>query len=178
MTDDELNQFLNLLRREGWEVVEKKDSKLDLGFPVSSRYPNLPEDFMFFLGRVAVCANAADNVWFLCEDHYNGSRESAFVWNEFELQSLDAADDDEHLRKSIKEFWDTHIPFMLSVKSDYAYVGLSVSQANYGAIVSSYEPEYEETVTVCDSFSDFIRLCISILNKETEVPVRLYDFFD
>ena len=54
--------------------------------------------------------------------------------------------------ENITHFWDTHIPMMSAVHSEYAYLAISLSSEEYGAIVYGYAPEFEESVTkICDS---------------------------
>ena len=60
----------------GWKVVLRNESKLELGEEFNPRYPNVPEDYLEFLQRVALCTNAAENVWFLLEGDYNGTGEA------------------------------------------------------------------------------------------------------
>jgi hypothetical protein len=89
MTNQELEDFLTLLRSLGWNVVLRNAGKLELGEEFNSRYQNIPEDYLEFLKRVALCANSASNVWFLGEGDYNGSAGHAFARSEFEMMNLE-----------------------------------------------------------------------------------------
>ena len=83
--------------------------------------------------------------------------------NEFELQSIEAAESDSEWIKRIKAFWDEHAPVMLSEKSGYAYFAIDRS----GKIVLGREPEYEE-VAVSTSFQAFLDELAD--KKHTQIP--------
>ena len=174
LTSQQLEDFLALLRSLSWDVVLRSEGKLELGEKFNARYRNIPEVYLEFLKRVALCTNSAANVWFLVEGDYNGTAGHAFAWDEFEMMSIEGEklDDDESLK--IREFWREHLPFMLSVHSDYAFLALCVSQDNYGAVVAGYAPEFEEVSKVCDSFGEFISLFSRTLKKEADHPDLAY----
>jgi hypothetical protein len=174
MTNQELEDFLAALRSFGWEVVLRNEGKLELGEEFKERYRNIPEDYLEFLKRVALCANSASNVWFLGEGDYNGSAGHAFAWNEFEIMSVESTQLDENSSDKIRKFWQEHFPFMLSVHSDCAFLALCVSGDNYGAVVAGYAPEFEEAFRVCDSFGEFAKLFVMTLKKEVDHPDLLY----
>jgi Uma2 family endonuclease len=56
------------------------------------------------------CANKDETAWFLCENDFNGVSDSAYRWNEFETQSLEAAEGDELWKTQILDFWRYHFP--------------------------------------------------------------------
>jgi hypothetical protein len=170
MTDQELEDFLALLRSFGWEVVLRNEGKLDLGEEFNSRYRKIPEDHLKFLERVALCANSASNVWFLGEGDYNGTAGHAFAWNEFETMSFEGYELDQNSLEKIRKFWREHFPFMLSVHSDYAFLAICVSADDYGAVVAGYSPEFEDAFRVCDSFGKFVKLFSMTLTKEVDHP--------
>lgn len=174
LTNQRVEDFLALLRNLGWKVALRNEGKLELGDEFNARYPNIPEDYLEFLKRVALCTNSAENVWFLVEGDYNGTAEAAFAWNEFEMMSLEAAASDENLSEETRRFWREHLPFMLSVHSDYAYLALCVSGDEYGAVVAGYALEFEEPSKVCDSFVEFIDLFSLSLKKEIDHPDLSY----
>lgn len=160
VTNQELDEFLAVLRSFDWEVVLRHGSKLELGEEFNARYRDIPEDHLEFLKRVALCANSASNVWFLGERDYNGSARHAFAWNEFERMSLEGNELDENSLDKIRKFWREHFPFMLSIHSDYAFLAICVSGGNYGTVVAGYEPEFEVAFRVCDSFGEFINYSV------------------
>jgi hypothetical protein len=175
MDEKELVSFLETLVRAGWEVKMKTDVSLDIGDDVNSRYSSIPDEYLAFLRNVSVCRNQTDTVWFLCEDHYAGKDDSAFLWNDFEIQSLKAAGSDEELIAEIKGFWHRHFPFLISVKYGYAFLAMSVSSDDYGVIVSGREPEYEEVIKICGSFQGFTKLFSDALKEKPRIT-ELNDF--
>ena len=158
MTTEELDSYLELLKTEGWNVELKQDGGVNLSESFTTRYPRSPEDYVKFLARVASCANAADNCWFICTDDYNGSSDAAFAWNEFEQIEAESAEGEDEALVEIHTFWDRHLPFMLSVGGDYAYLALVVSGDKYGSVVDGYGPDFEGVTEVASSFEEFVRL--------------------
>ena len=101
--------------------------------------------------------NQSDTTWFNRIADFNETNdENDFKWNEFEILSLDAFDGDVENQQVVKNFWNQHVPIILSVKNGYAYFALHVSEENFGKIYYGQEPEFEETELVSDSFSAFI----------------------
>src|SRR3954452_11079902 len=147
-----LQAFLESLIQAHWKVRMREGQTLNLKRDFLLRYPAIPAEYMEFLTHIGSCMNNDETVWFLCEDDYNQTTDSAFQWNDFEVQSLEAAGTDEHLRSRIKMFWDEHLPIALSVKSKYAFLCIVLSAQDYGAIAYGYEPEYEEVDKLCASF--------------------------
>lgn len=149
---DQLNTLLANLERAGWSVVRKSAPDLSLNDGFHSRYADIPTDYLLFLRLVESCVNPDKTAWFLTEADYNGASDTAFAWNEFEAQSLDAAEGDSELMNEIRRFWDGHLPIMLSVKSGYAFLAIVVAGDDRGRIVHGVEPEYEDATHVVDSF--------------------------
>lgn len=63
----------------------------------------------------------------------------------------------------IKEFWNNHLPIIMSVKGDYSYYAISIMS---GSIVQGEEPEFEECEIVADSFEEFLR---EIINEKISI---------
>ena len=81
----------------------------------------------------------------------------AYAWNEWELQSLATAGNDEEWRGRIREFWDAHLPVLMSVKSGYGYFAIERESLK---VVAGNEPEYEDTTIVATSIEDVFSLII------------------
>ena len=137
MSKLDLEAFLHTLRTAGWHVRISDRDALDLNPKVLGRYSVIPEPYLEFLRQVAECINAAQNAWFLCVGDFNGDENDAttFRWNEWERIGLDAAEGVEELIGPIVQFWDTHLPIMSSVHSDYSYLAISLVPDEFGAIV-------------------------------------------
>ena len=157
MTNQQLDDYVALLTRAGWKVELVKGGEVQLDEAFRRRYPSIPEGCMLFLRRIASCVNATETVWFLCADDYNGTRQSAWTWNEFEKMGLEAAEDEKEAAKLVA-FWNSHLPFMYSVGGDYAYLGFRMSGPSFGSIVDGYDIELTTVSDVAPSFEDFLRL--------------------
>jgi hypothetical protein len=69
---------------------------------------------------------------------------------------LDAARGDTGYISEIRAFWDSHFPFLFSVRSGYAYHAVCTAADRFGQVVEGYEPAFEEALPVADSFESFI----------------------
>jgi hypothetical protein len=136
---------------------------LDSAF--TSRYPRIPEDYVRFLQRVSCCENAEETVWFLCLNDYNSQGDSEWAWNAMEQIDLEGAED-ETRRTEVVEFWNNHLPFMLSVVGEYAYLAFRVTE-HFGSVVEGYDIELTDPNEVAPSFEDFVRLHSSMLKGES-----------
>ena len=154
---DELDAFLNTAKSAGWTITSRKEGPLDLGTTLPRRFSNLSTLFLDFLNRVETFANPADDVWFLCESDYSGTSESDFRWNEWELMSLNTAGDDTDWAADISDFWDKHLPIVLSVKGDYAYLAIRMNGEGEGAVVKGFAPEFESPMLLASSYPEFLR---------------------
>jgi hypothetical protein len=155
MTDQSLQQYLELLKSKGWRL-ELWDGAtppaLDPAF--TSRYPRIPPDYTKFLDRVKVCINPDETVWFLCLDEYNNTSNLCWPWNAMEQVDLDG---DEETRAEVVEFWNRHMPYMFSVRGEYAYLAFRVSDERFGSVVEGCE-ELLEPGDCAKSFEEFVRL--------------------
>ena len=148
-----LDDFLRSAIEHGWKIKQKAQPTLALHGEMSQRLPALPDDYRRFLERVASCMNAGDNVWFNCEREFNGDvPESAFQWNEFEKMSSEWSEGDEQVTR----FWANHLPILMSVKGDYAYVALRFDGDQYRSVVWGWAPEFEEAEVCAETFAEFL----------------------
>lgn len=158
MTDQELDNYIDLLKKKGWKVELNDSGVVSLNESFSRRYPRIPEGYVMFLERVASCINAAETVWFLCADDYNGTSKSAWAWNEMEKIDLEGSQGDEQTTAEIVEFWNRYLPFMYAVGGDYAYLALRVTGNPFGSVVDGYDIELTTVSEVAPTFEEFIRL--------------------
>lgn len=122
------------------------------------RYPKIPADYLNFLQSFYKLETADETSWFNSVHDFNSSNSSSeFAWNEFELQSLEALSGDAQSLTIIRDFWDAHLPVVLSVKQGYAYFAIGVADHNWGQVFYGEEPEYEEAVLVADSFANWMK---------------------
>lgn len=169
MTDELLQQYLELLKSKGWRV-ELWDGAtrpaLDSAFTL--RYPKIPADYVKFLERVKVCINSDQTVWFLCLDDYNNTTDSGWAWNTMEQMELEG---EEWTNEEVVEFWDRHVPFMFSVGGEYAYMAFKVSDFS---VVEGWDQLLRPT-DCASSFDEFVRLHSLALNGDFG-DTTLFDF--
>ena len=62
----------------------------------------------------------------------------------------------------IRQFWDNHIPILMSVKMDTNNLCIDLSPENYGKIYYGVEPEFEDSAEfICDSFNHLLEMLSS-----------------
>lgn len=137
-----------------------KNNSMELEIPKSllNRYKNLPIEYLNFLKKFDEITNEEDTVWFNLIKEFNGNSENEFKWNEFELLSLEWSEDDAEEIKVITEFWNHHIPIIMSVKDEYQFLAISLEKEKYGEIVHGKEPEFENVTKVCNDLNELIDL--------------------
>jgi len=148
--------LIQQLRQRGWTVIERSAPNFRLPPELAARHPKLPKSLAEFLGRIASCVDSTQTAWFLCEADYAGTADSAFRWDEYERMSIEASDGDPQLLASVRAFWDTHLPVLLSVRDGYAYYAVRTAEDGFGRVVEGREPEFEEALVVAESFEDFL----------------------
>ena len=162
--------MIEALKNIGFTVAERL-GRNELSSNFLNRYPNLPADYQEFLQQFQVITNESDNVWFNSIEDFNGESDSGFRWNEFEIMGLEALEDDMNSCDMIRQFWDNHIPILMSVKDGYRYLCIDLSPENYGKIYYGVEPEFEESVEfVCDSFNHLLKMLSS--NEKGDILIN------
>ena len=152
--------FIQQLQKQGWTVEAQAETAFLLLPVIAARYPRLPDSLVDFLSGLSLCADVTKTTWFLCQRDYDGRGDSAFRWDEWEQLSLSAANGQPELVTEIRSFWDTHFPFMFSVRSGYAYHAVCTSEDEFGKIVKGCEPEFEEVSQVAGSFDEFLSMFV------------------
>ncbi len=164
-------EFLNELGGMNW-VINRETTSSAAGYNFSEmaegRFANAPDELKELVQMFVSCANKEDTVWFLSVNDYLSNSDAPFSWNEFEIQSLEVAEEDEIT--GIKSFWALHLPFMLSVKNGYAFLAVVLSGPNKGEIVIGNEPMYEEVSVVASNLPAFFDLFVSFLKAEIDIP--------
>lgn len=148
------NSFIEWARKNNWNIVINPE-KIDLPDSIKNRY-NIPEQWFNFICNLGICENQSSTKWFLTLNDYFPITE-VFQWNEFELQSLEFADN-ENEKEQIILYWNTHLPIILSIDGEYSYYAIDTEN---GSVVLGYEPEYEESTVIADDFNAFIENVIS-----------------
>ena len=155
-----LNEFLTCMKERGWNVELNQGDEVYLPKKLEERYTNIPQAWLDFISAVKCIKNNEDTTWFLCVDNFEVQRDNAFQWNEWEIISLEGAESDAEWENEIKEFWNSHLPIILSVNGGYSYYAIFMKD---GSIVQGEEPEFEECTKVANSFDEFMK---KIIEKE------------
>lgn len=153
------NEFIKWAKDKGWDITFKLKSELELNNSLITRYKGISSCYVEFLKAVKQCITPSEKTWFLCEDNYNNISNIAFKWNEFELISLEAAEDDREWKEEIVSWWDKHLPIVMSVGEGYSFYAIDLVD-DIGSIVQGFEPEFEEVEKVANSIEDFFDLII------------------
>ena len=153
-----MREFLAYMEKQGWTVEMNEEQEFCLPEPMKSRYAGCPESWVRFVSIVKSMVRKDERAWFLCAEDYDMQGDKAWQWNEWELLSLEAAENDTAWKDEIRKFWNGHLPIFLSLENGYAYYAISMKD---GSVVYGAEPEFEECETVADSFEDFMERVIS-----------------
>lgn len=152
--NSDLAQTLKDLAKLGW-WIETSQTPIPLPDAITARYPWFPAEYRKLVEETMAAVSPSDTAWLLTGRDYSNTSDSAYAWDEWERQSLDAAADDAEWQSRIREFWNTHLPIMLSTKSGYGYLAIEYPTLK---IVAGNEPEYEETVDIAESIGGMLRL--------------------
>ncbi len=106
-----------------------------------NRYGNIPTEYTRFLSGIRSCTNSDETVWMLGTE-------------DFGMQAAADAEDKEWETR-IKDFWNHHLPFCLSVKGGYSYYAIRMED---GIVVRGAEPEFEDTTETAASFREFMEM--------------------
>ncbi len=117
-----MHKLIQDLKAKGWSVTTADHDLASLPVHVTERHKRIPDELLDVLSGIEECVAPDEKAWLLCRPDFEGTSEAAFKWNEFELMSLEAADDDEELKQEITAYWDCHLPVYFSVRDGYGYV--------------------------------------------------------
>jgi hypothetical protein len=164
--------MLRRLAAANWEIVgAQRDARSTLPAALA-RYHEPSADYLRFVGSIEKCVHPSGDSWFLGLQDFAGTTDSAFSWDEFEKQSLEASKGDDSWQKEIRRFWDKVLPIAISVRSGYAYLGLCMDSADFGAVVLGREPEFEEITPVVPSFQELCRAVSAHLDGYEQPSLR------
>jgi hypothetical protein len=90
--------------------VEYFDAPRSLPSELTARYPWMPPDVRELAETARNACGPDEKAWFLTVLDYSNESGSAFAWNEWEQQSLDAAEAAE--KAVITNFWNEYLPIL------------------------------------------------------------------
>jgi hypothetical protein len=155
-----IGEFMIWANENGWDITQKSRYQLNLDDSITSRYKEIPNEYLDFLCAVKQCITPNEKTWFICEDEFNNSSDIAFKWNEYELLSLEAAMDDDSWKSEITTWWDGYLPIVMSVDDGYSFYAIDLTN-DKGAIVRGSEPEFEEVEKVANTLVEFFELIMA-----------------
>ncbi len=141
------------MKENGWNTKWNEKQGKCLPEAITNRYGNISDEWMEFIHNISCMISPDETTWFLCAEDFAREGEAAFRWNEWECISLESADGDTEWQNEIKDFWNYHLPIVMSVKDGYSYYAIAIKD---GAVVYGTEPEFEECEIVAGSFVDFM----------------------
>ena len=148
--------FFKTFETNGFTITLREKPK-ELSEDILKRYKNIPSEYLRFLKQFEQIINKEDTVWFNSIEDFNEETKTDFNWNAFELMSLESFEDNDEESDNIRNFWNNHIPILMSVR-EYEYLAICLESSRYGEIVHGLEPEFEETTKVCDNFEQLTAL--------------------
>jgi hypothetical protein len=158
--------LLGRLEQAGWQV-ERLAQPRALADDILRRYPRIPPDYRVFVESLGSAVGPGETSWLVTSGEFNGTASTAWAWNAWEQQSLEAAGEDRSLIEEVRAFWDRHLPIVMSTKSCYAYFALDLETRQ---IVQGEEPLYEDVGDpVASSLEELFRLI-----ADRDERLRLY----
>lgn len=138
--------------------VKKYTHEIEISKSLLNRYKNLPTEYLTFLKKFKEIVNETHTTWFNLSKEFNGTTENEFKWNEFELLSIEWSEEDVDELTTIAEFWNKHIPVIMSVKDQYQFLAICLEKEKYGEIVHGTEPAFENVTKICNDFNELVDL--------------------
>lgn len=151
------NAFFDWCQQNSWSIVRNNRRSINLCSSITTRYKNIPIEYIIFLEEFQSIISPDQQTWFLCEDDYNSISDSKFSWNEFEQLSLEAASGDDVWKQEIALWWNNNFPIIISVCGIYSFYAIDM---NSQAIVKGTEPEFESTKKIAANFKEFLDMVI------------------
>lgn len=146
-----LVEFVSDLEEQGWKVQRRSDPAA-LPEMILQRYDWLPAEIREFVSELDFASAPDGKAWFITNCELKGRSDSAFSWNQWEVDSLRAAEQDKSWQQEIEEFWNNHFPILISVRDGYRYLAVRRDSL----IVGGMEPEFEETEQLASTFLVFL----------------------
>ncbi|MGL4453330.1 MAG: SMI1/KNR4 family protein [Sarcina sp.] len=154
------SELIEWAKKNGWKVEERGDREFQENRDLNFRFNGIPNQYYRFLEKISGMISPNEKTWFLCENEYNNNSKNAFNWNEFELISLEAAEEDVEWKSEIISWWNKKFPIVMSVDNGYSFYAIDLSN-NKGNIVRGFEPEFEDVEVVAENIDIFFELIMS-----------------
>lgn len=162
-----MHHVMKLLKATGWQIQEATVIN-EIPTSITERYKYLPKEYLQIIHGIKSCIAPDQKSWMLCGSDYWENTDLAFCWNEFEIQSLKAAESDKKWMAEIVNFWDKNFPIYISVRDGYEYAAISIEDSTFGKIVTGFEPEYEEIRIIANNIEEFFTNIAFTTNVSSE----------
>jgi hypothetical protein len=146
---------INKLQSLDWKY-EKSLQPSVLPEVVANRYSWISPDAIELIAEINTLVRSDEKMWILTGKDFRSESKSSFSWNEFEIQSLQAAGKDQSQIDAVTLFWDKHFPIAICVEDGYVYYALCEN----GTVVTGRGPEFEQTTIFADNYLDFLKKII------------------
>ena len=133
----------------------------------------MPAEVAAFCCSFDLLVTADETAWFFSHLDYAARSGSAFAWNEFEVNDLEAAMTSAQ-RAAVTKFWERHFPLAMCVRGDHQYLAIGVEGANAGKIVLGDSSADEETVLLADDIGSLSWLFADFYSGNRASPVSRF----
>ena len=145
--------LIQILIRNGWKYKQATNA-----VPHKEEFPgNIPAEVLKFCRSFDELSLPDDTFWFFSYMDYLGLSDSAFKWNEFELNDFEFAINDTQ-RALVCQFWRRHFPLAMSVRDDHAYIAVGIDKENAGQIFLGENSDESETELLAVDLDAFVVL--------------------
>lgn len=165
-----MRSLIAVLVDNGWGFTPPSESA---PYEASRLPKNMPAEVIPFCRSFDVLATADETAWFLSHLDYAGRSNSAFAWNEFEVNDRDAAMNDAE-RASVTKFWGRYFPLAMCVRGHHRYLAIGVERANAGKIVLGDSSREEEASLLADDLGSLTRLLADFYSGNHASPVSRF----
>lgn len=143
------------LAQRGW-TIRDSGHPTPISPMITGRYPWLPADVLEYMVTFDEIMSPARTSWFTTNSLVEGRTPCSCTWDHWERFSLECADGSHTLETQIRLFWGEHFPIVHSVKTGFGYFAIRSDLA----VVSGYEPDFEEASVFAPNTDEFLRLVL------------------
>ena len=146
-------EIIETLIANGWNYSEAKDDPNN-----ETHFPEkIPQAIKDFWKKFEKLSSPSEVAWFFSYWDYLEMSDSAFAWNEFELNGMECAVTEDQ-KELVVKFWKNHFPFAMSVKDDYKYLAIGINQKNLGQIFIGENSDEDEITLISKNMDEFLML--------------------
>jgi len=148
-----------VLRSNGWRYLAAANTGA-AAFPA-----HVTSSVRAFSSSFDQLSNTDETCWFLSHLDYASQSDSAFAWNEFELNETTWAITPEQ-RQAVHAFWQRFLPLAISVKDDHQFIAMGIAADNAGQFFLGETAEPDELVQLADNLDEFVACVTQALRDQ------------